>query len=70
VAGERKQEKETNEKNYFRRERLFGRFTRSVSLPTKVKAEGIVATYHDGVLKVTLPKEEVAKPKQIEVNIN
>lgn len=70
VAGERKQEKETTDKNYFRRERLFGRFTRSVSLPAEVKPDAVTATYKDGILTVMLPKAEVAKPKQIEVNVN
>lgn len=70
IAGERKQAKESKEKNYFRRERLFGRFTRSVSLPTDVKTDAIAANYKDGVLTVSLPKAEEAKPKQIEVNVN
>lgn len=70
MAGERKQDKETEGKNYFRRERLFGRFTRSISLPADVKSEQIAATYKDGILTVRLPKAEEAKPKQIEVNVN
>lgn len=70
VGGERKQERETKEKNYFRRERLYGRFTRSVSLPAEVKPDGIAATYKDGILTIILPKAEEAKPKQIEINVN
>lgn len=70
IAGERKQEKEAKEKNYFRRERLFGRFTRSVSLPAGVKSDAISANYQDGVLTISLPKAEEAKPKHIEVNVN
>lgn len=70
IAGERKQVEEAKEKNYFRRERLFGRFTRSVSLPTAVKPGAVTANYKDGILTVTLPKAEEAKPKQIEVNVN
>ncbi len=69
VAGERKEEKETKERNYFRRERFFGRFSRSVSLPADVKADKIGASYKDGILTVTLPKAEEAKPKQIQVNV-
>jgi HSP20 family protein len=69
VAGERKEEKEVTERTYFRRERFFGRFSRSVSLPAEVKADQITATYKDGVLTVTLPKAEEAKPKNIEVNV-
>ena len=70
VAGERKQEEESKGKNCFRRERLFGRFTRSVNLPTEVKPDAIVASYKEGVLTVTLPKAEAAKPRQIEINAN
>lgn len=70
IAGERRQEKEAKEKNYFRRERSHGRFTRSVSLPAEIKADDIAATYKDGILTVTLPKAEEAKPKHIKVNVN
>ena len=70
VAGERQQQKEMKDKNCFRRERVFGRFARSVSLPAEVKADAIAASYRDGVLTVTLPKAEAAKPKHIEVNVN
>jgi HSP20 family protein len=69
VSGERKAENEATERNYFRRERFFGRFSRSVSLPADVKADQITATYKDGVLTVTLPKAEEAKPKNIEVSV-
>ena len=69
ISGERKEEKEAKERNYFRRERYFGRFARSVSLPADVKADKIGATYKDGILAVTLPKAEEAKPKQIQVNV-
>ncbi len=69
IAGERKEESEAKEKNCFRRERFFGRFSRSVSLPADVQSDKIAATYLDGVLTVTLPKAEKAKPKQIEVSV-
>jgi HSP20 family protein len=69
VAGERKEDTDVTERNYFRRERLFGRFSRSVSLPAEVKADLITASYKDGVLTVTLPKAEEAKPKNIEVSV-
>jgi HSP20 family protein len=70
IAGERKEQKETKERAYFRRERFFGRFSRSVSLPADVQADRIAASYTDGVLTVTLPKAEEAKPKQIEVSVS
>lgn len=69
IAGERKDEKGAGERTYFRRERFFGRFARSVSLPADVQSDKIAATYQDGVLTVTLPKAEEAKPKQIEVSV-
>ena len=70
IAGERKEEKEAKERNYFRRERFFGRFSRPVSLPADVQPDKIAAAYKDGALTVTLPKAEKAKPKQIEVSVN
>lgn len=70
IGGERKQEKDGAEKHYFRRERLFGRFSRSISMPGDVQSDKITAAYQDGVLTVTLPKAEQAKPKQIEVGVN
>jgi HSP20 family protein len=67
ISGERKQEKK-NEEGY-RNERFFGRFQRSVTLPTSVDGDKVKATYQDGILKVVLPKAEEAKPKQIAVSI-
>src|SRR6266480_1086769 len=52
-----------------RTERYVGKFRRSVSLPTQVDASKVTATYRDGILTVTLPKAEEAKPKQIQVNV-
>lgn len=49
------------------RERRYGRFTRSIRLPLAVESDKVEATYEDGVLKLTLPKSEVAQPKQIPV---
>ena len=70
VAGERKEDKPEDGRSYFRRERFLGRFSRSVALPADVQADKITATYKDGVLTITLPKAEQAKPKHIEVNVN
>jgi HSP20 family protein len=70
IAGERKEQPEAEERSYFRRERFFGRFSRAVSLPAEVQPDKIAAAYKDGVLTVTLPKAEQAKPKQIEVSVN
>lgn len=63
------EEKEARESNYHRTERSFGSFQRSFTLPTHVKSDKIEATYKDGILTVTLPKAEEAKPKQIEVKV-
>jgi len=53
-----------------RQERYYGKFSRALTLPTAVAADKVSAAYKDGILTVTLPKAEEAKPKQIDVNIN
>ncbi len=70
ITGEKKHEFEQKETNYFVSERAYGSFTRAVELPTAVDAKKIEARFKDGVLEVTLPKTEEAKPKQIEVNVS
>jgi HSP20 family protein len=67
ISGERKQDKKGEEG--YRNERFFGRFQRSVTLPTSVDGNKVKATYQDGILKVVLPKAEEAKPKQIDVSV-
>ena len=52
-----------------RTERYVGKFRRSISLPTQVDSNKVTANYRDGILTVTLPKAEEAKPKQIQVNV-
>jgi len=69
IRGERKFEKKVDEKNYLRVERSYGSFTRSFSLANTVNSEAIKADYKDGVLTLTIPKREEAKPKQIKVNV-
>jgi HSP20 family protein len=70
LSGERKSEADYKEGETHRTERFYGRFQRSVTLPAPVAADKIKAAYKDGVLTVTLPKTEEAKPKQIEVSVN
>ena len=70
VSGERKTQDEFKDAEVYRSERFAGRFQRTVSLPTQVAADKIKAQYKDGILSVTLPKAEEAKPKQIDVNVN
>ena len=67
LHGERKEEKEVKEENAHLMERVYGSFTRSFSLPTTVDATKVTATYKDGVLEVTVPKVETAKPKKVEI---
>jgi len=69
IRGERKFEKRVNEDNYLRVERAYGSFSRSFALANTVNPEGIKADYQNGVLTLTIPKREEAKPKQIKVNV-
>ena len=67
LSGERKEEKTHENAEIHRSERFVGRFQRTLTLPAHVDAEKVKATYQDGILTVTLPKAETAKPKQIQV---
>jgi HSP20 family protein len=67
ISGERKRESNNGETAQ-RTERHVGTFRRSIALPTRVDPSKVTATYEDGILKVTLPKAEEAKPKQIQVS--
>jgi|ERR1043166_2693388 HSP20 family protein len=69
ISGERKSEDKFKDAEVYRGERFFGRFQRSVTLPTPVAVEKVKAQYKDGILTVTLPKTEEAKPKHIDVNV-
>lgn len=70
LSGERKKESKHEEAEVYRTERFFGRFQRTVTLPAPVAADKVNAQYKDGVLTVTLPKTEEAKPKHIDVNVS
>ena len=70
IRGERKFEKKVSEENYLRVERSYGSFARSFTLANTVNADAIKADYQNGVLTLTVPKREEAKPKQIKVSIN
>src|SRR5712671_261480 len=69
IRGERKFENKVNEENYLRVERSYGSFSRSFSLANSVNSEAIKADYQNGVLTLSIPKREEAKPKQIKVNV-
>ena len=67
LAGKREIQREHERVSYHRRERAEGSFNRTVTLPSEVDAERVDARYADGVLTLTLPKAEQAKPRQITV---
>ena len=69
IRGERKFENKVNEENYLRIERSYGSFSRSFSLANSVNSDAIRADYQNGVLTLSIPKREEAKPKQIKVNV-
>jgi HSP20 family protein len=67
IRGESKQENEVKEENYIRRERRYGSFSRSVTLPGGLKSDKAEATFENGVLTLKVPKSEEIKPKSIKV---
>ena len=69
ITGEKRQEAQKEGRNYTRVERSFGTFQRSFTLPTTIASERIEASYNDGVLTISLPKVEAAKPREIEVKV-
>jgi HSP20 family protein len=70
IKGETKEDKEIKEEQYHLRERRQGIFTRSISLPNRVKSDAIEASYDAGVLTLKLPKIEEVKPKRIGIKVN
>ncbi len=68
LKGEKKLETTEDKENFHRIERSYGSFTRSFTLPCDVNLEAIKATFKDGILVITLPKSEVAKPKKIQIS--
>ena len=69
ISGERTFEKKDTTKGYHRIERNYGTFVRSFSLPNTFDTEHIAAEFKNGVLSVTLPKKEAAKPRQVKVEV-
>lgn len=69
LTGERKHEEEVKKESYHRMERVYGKFSRSFSLPDSVKIDGIKAQYKDGVLEIILPKAEKSKPRSIPIEL-
>jgi HSP20 family protein len=70
ISGERKTEKVEEGVEIHRQERFYGKFQRALTLPAPVAADKVKAQYKDGILTVTLPKSEEAKPKQIDVSVS
>ena len=69
VKGERKREEEIKEEEYYRTERVYGTFQRSIQLPAEVIGDKARAAYNDGVLKITIPKSQKSIPKEIKINV-
>ena len=69
IKGERKFEKDEKQENFHRIERRYGTFTRTFTLPQTVDVGAPKASYDNGVLAITLPKKEAAKPRQVKVEI-
>jgi len=69
LKGERNYEKDVKEQNYHRIERSYGSFARSFSLPSSIDASTVKAEFKDGLLTVTMPKREEAKPKTVKVEV-
>lgn len=69
IAGERKFEKKDEAKGYHRIERSYGSFVRSFAVPSTFDTENIAAQFKNGVLTVTLPKKEAAKPRQVKIEV-
>ena len=69
ISGERKFDQEHTEKGYHRIERSYGSFVRSFSVPNTFDTENVAADFKNGVLSVTLPKKEAAKPRQVKVEV-
>ncbi len=70
IKGEKHQESETDGKNYHRVERRYGGFQRSFTLPRNIETGSINAGFKDGVLTLTIPKAEAAKPTEIPITVN
>jgi HSP20 family protein len=69
IKGEIKQDKEVKEDQYHLRERRYGAFTRTITLPNKIKGDAIEASYQNGVVTLRLPKAEEVKPKRIAIKV-
>lgn len=69
IQGERNFEQKTDNKDFHRIERSYGKFMRAFTMPQNINADRIMAVYNNGVLEVTVPKKEEAKPKKIQLEV-
>lgn len=69
IKGEKKKEEEIKEENYYRSERSYGSFVRTVELPKDVRADNVKAAFKNGILEVRMPKSEEAKAKENKVKV-
>ena len=70
IKGEKKKEEEVKEENYYRSERSYGSFFRTLELPTAVHGDKVKASFKNGILEVRMPKTEEAKAKEIKVKVD
>jgi HSP20 family protein len=69
VSGERKSEHEDKQEGYYRVERAFGSFSRSLTLPKGIDADAVTASFDNGVLEIRVPKPEERKPRRISIAV-
>ncbi len=70
IRGERKRDYAVKDEDYYYLEQHFGSFSRSVNLPAGLSAEGMKASYKDGILEIVIPKAKKEKPRKIEVQVS
>jgi len=69
IKGKKEEEKVDEKENFYHKERYSGTFIRHIAIPKPIKIEDVKATFKNGVLEITLPKQEEVKPKAIKINI-
>jgi HSP20 family protein len=70
ISGEKKKEEEIKKKDYYKWERSYGSFCRTLRLPAEIQSEKVKSTFKDGVLEVRMPKSETAKSKEVKIEVN
>ena len=70
ISGESRQEEKSENRNYYQKQIRYGTFAQSVTLPATVQSANAEATFNNGILRVSLPKSEEAKPRKIAIKVN